>query len=612
MKPLFTSVVLKRQSIVLIFFTLFSLASCGKSVDTEELASFPQFEEVLKKFEEEGYGLQSPLYVDFAKKPDGYYVLSFDVETPDDKEEHLFWSLKSKEYEDLGDEFKNYSQNTFNAASFRAKAYNFNRMVYYNYPDADEDAIELLEGADNLTDSLYEALGRAYSLHCDELSGLKKMDADFDGMNEDEANEYIKYANKSLQTYEELVKINPSYEVLVGGVKTKLAHDYVHYWYELDVAGFPDDARSFLEQAKYDDLMLNFAKNILKSCGKNAILFTYGDSDTFPLWFVQEILGFRTDVTVINTSLANVPYYNEYHLKKSDIKTSLGKEDYANHQLDYIMLYSDGINYEKSIDLNRFLEMLKKKNMSTYQDRNYPDYPAFPYLNFYLETTLPTRDSLGLDDRLELSTMGTYLFLSDIFQLDIIAQNINKRPIHFALTGSGTAKLFSEKENRLMTYQLVPSVQGMYKGYTSQGYVDLDESKRMLMDEFEFGNPERTPYQSPNMAQNYVFQFCNVAMGYVQEQRPDDARDILNKSEKEFPLESFESSTNIVLYVANCWMELGEKKDVQRCVNIALDDLESNKADFEDIELERYLNSIEGMCMEMALEGMARVRNLRK
>jgi hypothetical protein len=53
----------------------------------------------------------------------------------------------------------------------------------------------------------------------------------------------------------------------------------------------------------------DYAYNIMQSCDKDAILFTYGDNDTFPLWCLQDTYGIRTDIRIVQLSLANLPYY---------------------------------------------------------------------------------------------------------------------------------------------------------------------------------------------------------------------------------------------------------------------------------------------------------------
>jgi hypothetical protein len=103
----------------------------------------------------------------------------------------------------------------------------------------------------------------------------------------------------------------------------------------------------------------DFAINYLKGCDRNSILVTYGDNDTFPLWFVQEVEGFRTDVRVFNHMLASGHWYVQQMFSKvyeSDpLPFTLSREQYNNGVNNYIPIYEHPSLVNKFTELSELI-----------------------------------------------------------------------------------------------------------------------------------------------------------------------------------------------------------------------------------------------------------------
>ncbi|TAH24678.1 MAG: DUF2723 domain-containing protein [Cytophagales bacterium] len=225
------------------------------------------------------------------------------------------------------------------------------------------------------------------------------------------------------------------------------------------------------------------AKNLLNSCAKNAILFTGGDNDTFPLWYVQEVEGFRTDVRVCNLSLLNTDWYISQMKRKAyesaPLPISLEYKNYiqGNNDQAYVM---EKPGLEKGINLQSYIKLLKADDPFIKEDRGegqvltiMPSKKLFMMVdkNEALKA-VPEKYQANIVDSLKWDIEGQALEKQALIILDMIANNHWERPIYFSTTLSSSNYLNLKEYTQLegLAQRLLPvKVPG-----NPQGWVDTE------------------------------------------------------------------------------------------------------------------------------------------
>jgi hypothetical protein len=281
------------------------------------------------------------------------------------------------------------------------------------------------------------------------------------------------------------------------------------------------------------------AYNTLMSCEKNAVLFTYGDNETYPLWYLQEIEGIRTDIRVINTSLLGIDWYIDqlnYKINDADAVPMIWKHnDYIGDHHEYIR-YVDKKMFPQAPDIpaDRFFPINEIIQFFTSENNKLPleEEPVnyLPTRNIMIPT--PDKNALGdlavgmdssrisTDMRVTFSAnKGTYT-KSDLAQMNIIAaiaQQGWKRPLYFSNLQEtdeyGNMNDFMKLEGtvyRLMPYKqikLQPS-----QGQGDQGFVDINKSIALFNNVYIWGGADRGDvYYDEKNRQNFIPYRLNAA-----------------------------------------------------------------------------------------------------
>ncbi|OUR99046.1 hypothetical protein A9Q86_13350 [Flavobacteriales bacterium 33_180_T64] len=301
-------------------------------------------------------------------------------------------------------------------------------------------------------------------------------------------------------------------------------------------------------QRSYDTFAYDFGKAYLDACPEQAILITNGDNMTFPLWYLQEVEKYRTDVRVLNFDQMNLDTSIENLKKKinasNPIKFNLEKRFYINGVDRLIPLQQDT---NKAAVLSVLFQFFKDSTTRINWNGKLKYYMPTTKFSIPIDTIEIKKNGLIAEEltasytkEIKWDYAKNFYGLNEIVLFNVIANNIHDRPICFAINGKkdhylGLQNYFIQNG---MVEQLAPiqrtdaSINPKIINTKMMYPYIMDKLQfKGLNDETKFLNYENRAYVKDILRRNYYF----LAQALLEEGKTKQAIAVLDKSFTLFP-----------------------------------------------------------------------------
>ncbi|MDD3160403.1 MAG: hypothetical protein PHX49_00555, partial [Bacteroidales bacterium] len=325
----------------------------------------------------------------------------------------------------------------------------------------------------------------------------------------------------------------------------------------------------------------DFGANYLNSCEPNAIIFTNGDNDTFPLWYLQEVEGVRRDVRVCNLSYLQTDWYIDQMKREAyesqPLPISWTRDQYVQGTRDYAYLL-DRIN--EPLDLKTALEFVKSddprmKTIPGYSTKI--DYIPSKQLFLPVDSTQVVKSGTlrpeaagAIAKQIDFNLKSKMaLGKQELMILEMLAQNNWQRPMYYAISVGGDQFLGLTKNfaQTGLAYQIIPVNQ---PGPT----IDTDKMYDNMMHKFRFGGIEKPGVyldeQVMSMSRTLRSMYCKLADALIQKGEKERAKEVLLYCQEKIPASNVPYNY-FAIALGECFYKVGENQKAAEVLEDIMD-----------------------------------------